>query len=51
MGILSLLPPELITFLTWLVLFVAASAVILILAIGLSKLFGDLSDRIFGMFR
>jgi ABC-type antimicrobial peptide transport system permease subunit len=48
MGILSLLPPELITFLTWLVLFISASALILIIAVGFGRLLGGFVDDILG---
>lgn len=51
MGIFELFPPELITFLTWLVMFLSACAVILVLAVGLGKLFRGLTEIIMGTFR
>jgi hypothetical protein len=48
MGILSLLPPELIWFLTWLILFVSASALILIIAVMFGGLLGEFVSTILG---
>ena len=51
MGILDLLPQGLITFLTWLVIWITASAVILIISIGVGRLLGEFLDGIFGLTR
>ena len=48
MGILSLLPPELITFITWLVLFISASALILIVSVMFGGLLGEFVATILG---
>lgn len=48
MGILTLLPPELITFITWLVLWLSASALILIIAIMFGGLLGEFVSTILG---
>jgi hypothetical protein len=50
-GILELLLPQLITFLTWLVLFISASALILIISVGMGRLLGEFLDVIVGWFR
>ena len=51
MGILDTLPPELITLLTWLVMFVSASAVILIISIAFGKILGEFIESIWGWIR
>jgi hypothetical protein len=51
MGILSLLPPELIYFLTWVLYFISASAIILVIAIGIGRLLGGFVDDILGWIR
>ena len=48
MGILNLLPPQLIDFLTWLVLFLASSVTILILSIAVGRLLGGFVEDIMG---
>jgi hypothetical protein len=48
MGILESLPPGLIIFLTWLIVWVAASITILIISVGLGRLLGDFLDGIIG---
>ena len=49
MHVFDLFPPELITLLSWIVLFLAACAVILLLAVGLGKLFAGLTEFIMGL--
>jgi hypothetical protein len=51
MGILSLLPPELITLLEWLVMGITACALILILSISIGKLLGDFITGLIGWIR
>jgi hypothetical protein len=51
MGILDLLPPGLISLLTWLILFLAASALILILSIGIGRVLSDLVESLVGWIR
>ena len=51
MGVFELFPPELLTFLSWIVLFLSAIAVILMLALGLGKLFAGLTEFIMGLVR
>ena len=51
MHVFDLFPTELITLLSWIVLFLSACAVILLLAVGLGKLFGGLTEIIMGIFR
>jgi len=51
MHVFELFPPELITFLSWVVLFISAIAVILLLAVGLGKLFAGLTEFIVGLVR
>jgi hypothetical protein len=46
--LLSQLPPGLIEFLTWLVLFISASALILVLAVGFGRLVGGFVEDILG---
>jgi len=48
MGILNLLPQGLITLLEWLVMFIAASAMILIIAVGIGQLLGNVAEDILG---
>jgi hypothetical protein len=51
MGILELLPPELLTLLTWGVVFLAAAALIWIIAAGLGKILGNFVEDILGWVR
>ena len=46
MGILEILPQGLVTLLTWLMLFLAASFVVLLLAVLVGPMFGDILDRL-----
>jgi hypothetical protein len=48
MGIFESLPSGLLTFLTWLVLWIAASFLILILSIFIGRLLGEFVDGILG---
>jgi hypothetical protein len=48
MGIMSQFPPGLITLLTWTVLWIAASLLILIISIGLGRLLSEFLGGILG---
>jgi hypothetical protein len=51
MGILEHLPPQLLTFLTWLVLWGSASTLILIVSVGVGKILGEFIADILGWIR
>jgi hypothetical protein len=46
---LDIFPPELITLITWLILFISASALILIVSIGLGRILSGFVQDIMGM--
>jgi len=51
MGILETMPPQLIELLTWLVLWFAASFVILLISLGVGRLLGEFIEGILGIVR
>jgi hypothetical protein len=51
MEIFSLLPPGLVQLLTWLVYFLAGSALILIICIGMGRLLSEFVDSLLGWIR
>ena len=48
MGILDTLPQGLLTLLTWLVIWITASLVILIVSVGVGRLLGEFLEGILG---
>jgi hypothetical protein len=51
MGILDSFPPSIIAFLTWLILWMAACFMILIISLGVGKLLGEFIEGIIGHVR
>jgi hypothetical protein len=51
MGLVEQLPPELLQFLTWLIVWFAACSIVLALCLGLGRWFGEFVSDVIGRFK